>query len=156
MNKKMSNCGFGCLQHTENTHRHTLTLQRSCCSACRLRWSPLFYLCCPVERRREQHGHSHDVQISTLGHRDLYKDFSGLSQTVRRENFDCRVERHSQRDGKRERDTQVWNQIKKLPVVCFFHAGCSKLTDTFQRHSRLKFLMYAPPSRYTATTLSTN
>lgn len=30
---------------------HTLTLQRSCCSACRLQWSPLFYLCCPADGR---------------------------------------------------------------------------------------------------------
>lgn len=134
-----------------NTSQHILTLQRSCCSACRLQWSRLFYLCYPVRRR----GNNKEMRMMCRFHPRAPRtaDFHGFwDQMVLSERLI--FHRENSREGERAgNEGESWSDVEKLfdfklksSLWCFFfHTGCSLLPDTFQRHSSTEFLKWPPP-----------
>lgn len=131
---------------------HTLTLRRSCCSACRPQWSHQFYLCCPVGGEGTKRAKLWCANF-ILRHCVFFLFFFFNKKTAETsESYDCTADFWFERqtdwgEGRDEAGTQkdVDKQFEpqlKSSLWCFFHTGCSELPDAFQRHSSLKFRMW--------------
>lgn len=106
---------------------HTLTLRRSCCSACRPQWSHQFYLCCPVGGERTKRPKSWCANF-ILRHCFFFpwKDSCNIWELWLQGWFLIWETERLGRRQRRGRDTErcgqaVWATIKKLPVVFFSH-----------------------------------
>lgn len=104
----------------------TLTLRRSCCSACRLRWSRPFYPCCPVGGRGNNRGNDQSMMcwfhlllwfVLRLLHFAAYKIWQFWLQGW----FLIERDTERRRQGRHLCGQAIWIQIKKLPVVFFSH-----------------------------------